>query len=320
MDLLGHPAGGRDHDDRARPCVHRLQPRAIRESTARQTLTSAPPSTRRLLLVLGFLSFASAYSSVVAIPLLLDIADEFRISAGAAGAVVAAYGLPGILVPLLIGPYSDRRGHKRVLVGGSILQAIGTLLAAVAPSFELLVLSRLLGGIGWSLIYPNISAVVGGSAESGSKGRALSAIIGISTMATIVGVPIAGLVADATSWRSSLGLVAVLGFASAIVVWRALPDDGVHGAGAGTALLYRRIFANPSASAALVSSFLGSVFWFTWVTFFVVYFQQTYFMSLSAASTLGLTLGIGILVGKIGRAAGKEGGKNDAWADREARK
>jgi DHA1 family inner membrane transport protein len=234
---------------------------------------------------------------VVAIPLLLDIADEFRISAGAAGAVVAAYGVPGILVPLLMGPYSDRRGRKRLLVGGSILQGVGTLLAAVAPSFELLVLSRVLGGIGWSLIYPNVSAVVGGSAESGSKGRALSAIIGINTMATIVGVPIAGLVADASTWRSSLGLVAVLGFASAIVVWRSLPADGVQGAGAGTALLYRRIFSSRSASAVLLSSFLGSVFWFTWVTFFVVYFQQTYAMSLSAASTLGLTLGIGILVG-----------------------
>ena len=196
-----------------------------------------------------------------------------------------------------MGPYSDRRGRKRLLVGGSVLQGVGTLLAAVAPSFELLVLSRILGGVGWSLIYPNVSAVVGGSAERGSKGRALSAIIGINTMATIVGVPIAGLVADASTWRSSLGLVAMLGFAAAIVVWRSLPDDDARGAGAGTALLYRRIFSSRSASAVLLSSFLGSVFWFTWVTFFVVYFQQTYAMSLSAASALGLTLGIGILVG-----------------------
>ena len=151
-------------------------------------------------MVLGFLSFASAYGSVVAVPLLLDIAQEFGTSAGAAGAVVAAYGLPGILVPLLMGPYSDRRGRKRLLVGGAVIQGAGTLLGAIAPSLELLVASRLIGGIGWSLISPNVSAVVGASAARGSRGRAMSAIIGMNTMATIAGVPLAGLVADASTW------------------------------------------------------------------------------------------------------------------------
>ena len=247
--------------------------------------------------MLGFLSFASAYGSVVAVPLLLDIAQEFGTSAGAAGAVVAAYGIPGILVPLLMGPYSDRRGRKGLLVGGAVIQGIGTLLGAIAPSLELLVASRLVGGIGWSLIYPNVSAVVGASAAKGARGRAMSAIIGMNTMATMVGVPIAGLVADASTWRYSLGLVALLAFGSAVIVSRSLPSDPAPAATAGTALLYRRIFSSRSATAVLLSSFLGSIFWFTWVTFFVVYFQQTHALSLTAASSLGLTLGFGILIG-----------------------
>ena len=247
--------------------------------------------------MLGFLSFASAYGSVVAVPLLLGIAREFGTSAGAAGAVVAAYGIPGILVPLLMGPYSDRRGRKRLLVAGAVIQGVGTLLGAVAPTLEVLVASRLIGGIGWSLIYPNVSAVVGASAAKGSRGRAMSAIIGMNTMATIVGVPIAGLVADASTWRYSLGLVAVLAFGSAMVVSRWLPGDLPSAATTRTATLYRRIFSSRSATAVLLSSFLGSIFWFTWVTFFVVYFQQTQALSLTAASSLGLTLGFGILIG-----------------------
>ena len=234
---------------------------------------------------------------MVAVPLLLDIAREFGTSTGSAGAVVAAYGVAGILVPLLMGPYSDRRGRKRLLVAGAVIQGMGTLLGAVAPTLEVLVASRLIGGIGWSLIYPNVSAVVGASAAKGTRGRAMSAMIGMNTMATIAGVPVAGLVADASTWRYSLGLVAVLAFGSALIVSRWLPGDLPQAATTGVATLYRRIFSSRSATAVLLSSFLGSIFWFTWVTFFVVYFQQTHAMSLAAASSLGLTLGFGILIG-----------------------
>ena len=211
--------------------------------------------------------------------------------------MVAAYGVPGVLVPLLMGPYSDRRGRKRLLVAGAVIQGVGTLLGAIAPSLELLVASRLIGGIGWSLIYPNVSAVVGASAAKGTRGRAMSAIIGMNTMATIAGVPIAGLVADASTWRYSLGVVAVLAFISGVIVSRSLPSDPPQAATAGTANLYRTIFSSRSATAVLLSSFLGSVFWFTWVTFFVVYFQQSHALSLTVASSRGLTLGFGILIG-----------------------
>ncbi len=226
-----------------------------------------------------------------------EIANEFGTSAGTAGVVAASYGVPGILIPLLLGPYSDASGRKRLLVGGALLLGCGTLLASVAPSLEMLLLARVLAGVGSSVIYPNISAAVGASAQADQRGRALSTIIGMNTMATIVGVPIAGLIADASTWRVSVGLVSALPLVAAIVLGRSLPEQRPGMAGTSAALVYGRILASRSAVAALLSSLLGSIFWFIWATFFVVFFQRTYDLSLSAASTIGLTLGLGILIG-----------------------
>jgi predicted MFS family arabinose efflux permease len=61
--------------------------------------------------------------------------------------------------------------------------------------------------------------------------------------------------------------------------------------------MYRLILRNPSAVAAIVSSLLGSLYWFTWVTYLVVFFQVTYGLSEGVASTYSLTLGVGVLIG-----------------------
>jgi predicted MFS family arabinose efflux permease len=61
--------------------------------------------------------------------------------------------------------------------------------------------------------------------------------------------------------------------------------------------MYRLILSYSSAVAAIISSFLGSLYWFTWITYLVVFFQHTYGLSEGTASTYSLTLGLGVLIG-----------------------
>jgi predicted MFS family arabinose efflux permease len=252
---------------------------------------------RTLLLVLGFLTFASVYANVVIVPVLVLIAGEFGTSTGTAGLVAAAYGVPGIVVAVIAGPYSDRFGRKWFLVGGSLLMGIATLLSALATSFEVLVLTRALAGMGASVIFPNVNATIGDVYPYRERGRAISTVIGMNTMASIIGLPVAGILAEATSWRVSVagvGLLAVI--ASVALVF--LLDVRRPEADPGRARsLFRQIAASPSAVAALASSLFGALFWFTWGTFFIVFFQRTYDLSLGTASTVGLTLGVGVLIG-----------------------
>lgn len=268
-----------------------------------------------LLGSLGFLSFGAVYANVVMAPVLTQVAREFGTSTGTAGLVVAAYGVPGIATALIAGPYSDRIGRKPFLVGGALLMAVCTALAAVMPTFELLVLMRALAGIGASVLFPNISATIADNFDYLERGRAISTVIGLNTMASIIGIPLAGIVAELTSWRVSLLIVAALSLGAALtflfVIPRSRPVDEVRRARA----LFASIVAKRSALAAIVSSLMGALFWFTWVTYSVVYFEQVHGLSPSVAAMVAFTLGLGVLVGSQigGRLGDRLGHRRIVW-------
>jgi predicted MFS family arabinose efflux permease len=271
----------------------------------------SPGERRRLLGLLGFLTFNAVYVGVVMAPVLTQIASEFSITTGTAGLVVAAYGAPGIVVAVLTGPYSDRLGRKRFLVTGSLIMGIFTLLSAFATSFAVLVAMRIIAGIGGSLIFPNTTATVGDNFPYRERGSAMGTVIGLNTMAGVIGVPLAGVLAQATSWRVSVGLVGVLAVAAGLLlVWKLRP--------AQTPLsesrirdMYRSIVTNRSALGAIGSSFLGALYWFTWATYIVVFFENVFGLEQGVASILALTQGLGVLFGSQlgGRLGGRIGHK-----------
>ena len=256
-----------------------------------------PGERRRLLGLLGFLSFNAVYVGVVMAPVLTQIAGEFNITTGTAGLVVAAYGAPGIVVAVLTGPYSDRFGRKRFLVTGSLIMGLFTLLSAFATSFAVLVAMRIVAGIGGSVIFPNTTATVGDNFSYRDRGSAMGTVIGLNTMAGVIGVPLAGVLAEATSWRVSVGLVGVLSIAAALLLlWKLRPAQ-THLSESAIRDMYRSIVTNRSALGAIGSSFLGALYWFTWATYIVVFFENMFRLSEGVASILALTQGLGVLLG-----------------------
>ena len=248
-----------------------------------------PGERRRLLGLLGFLSFNAVYVGVVMAPVLTQIAGEFNITTGTAGLVVAAYGAPGIVVAVLTGPYSDRFGRKRFLVTGSLIMGLFTLLSAFATSFAVLVAMRIIAGIGGSVIFPNTTATVGDNFSYRDRGSAMGTVIGLNTMAGVIG--------EATSWRVSVGLVGVLSIAAALLLlWKLRPAQ-THLSESAIRDMYRSIVTNRSALGAIGSSFLGALYWFTWATYIVVFFENMFRLSEGVASILALTQGLGVLLG-----------------------
>ncbi|MGH2492733.1 MAG: MFS transporter, partial [Candidatus Limnocylindria bacterium] len=198
---------------------------------------------------------------------------------------------------LLAGPYSDRFGRRRFLIAGAVLMGVFTVLSAFATSFEMLFTLRAIAGIGGSLIFPNANALIGDLFAYRERGRAMSTIIGFNTMASVIGVPVAGVVAEATSWRVSVGLVGVLAILAGVALVFFLKPAKGNGSVERIWQMYRGVLGNASAVAAVISSFLGSLYWFTWITYLVVFFQHTFGLSQGTASTYSLTMGLGVLIG-----------------------
>ena len=117
------------------------------------------------------------------------------------------------------------------------------------------------------------------------------------TMASVIGVPLAGIVAEGTSWRVSVAIVGVLSIAAAgLLFWKLRPAQTPLNS-ARVRELYHSIVTNRSALGAIASSLLGSLYWFTWSTYIVVFFEQSFGLSQGLASTFALTQGLGVLVG-----------------------
>ena len=257
----------------------------------------SPRERRTLIALLGFLTFNAVYSGIVTAPVLTQIAGEYDITTGTAGLVVAAYGAPGILVAVLTGPYSDRFGRKRFLVTGSLIMGVFTLLSAFATSFAVLMGTRIIAGIGASVIFPNVTATVGDNFTYRERGNVMGTVIGLNTMAGVIGVPLAGIIAEATSWRVAIGMVGILSvLASLLLLWKLRPAQ-IPLNESRIAEMYRSILTNRSALGAIGSSFLGALYWFTWATYIVVFFETAFGLSQGVASTFALTQGLGVLLG-----------------------
>ncbi|TMC70136.1 MAG: MFS transporter [Chloroflexi bacterium] len=263
----------------------------------RPTVGLSSRERRTLIALLGFLTFNAVYSGIVTAPVLTQIAGEYEITTGTAGLVVAAYGAPGILVAVLTGPYSDRFGRKRFLVAGSLIMGVFTLLSAFATGFAVLVGTRIIAGIGASVIFPNVTATVGDNFTYRERGNVMGTVIGLNTMAGVIGVPLAGIIAEATSWRVAIGMVGILSvLASLLLLWKLRPAQ-IPLNESRIAEMYRSILTNRSALGAIGSSFLGALYWFTWATYIVVFFERAFGLSQGVASTFALTQGLGVLLG-----------------------
>jgi predicted MFS family arabinose efflux permease len=256
-------------------------------------------SSRAVLLgSLGFLSFAAVYNNIVVSPVLVDIARDLGVSVGTAGLLVTAYGIPGVVVGILAGPLSDRYGRKAFLVSGTAIMSALTMLGGIVPGFSYLLLTRVGAGVGASVLFPNINAAIADEFPYQQRGRAMSTVITMNQLATIVGVPLAGLVAGLSSWRVSFVMVGALGLVSALVVTRSMqPAAPSRGSNVGTRELLSSVLGDASIRAAIASSLLGSIFWFTWITYVVAFFVERFGLPTATASLIVLVTGLGIVGG-----------------------
>jgi predicted MFS family arabinose efflux permease len=104
------------------------------------------------------------------------------------------------------------------------LFVVSNLITAVAPTFGIALLSRMLAGLGAAMFSP--TATGGGSmlVPPERRGYALSVIVAGLTGATALGSPIGAVIGGLGDWRWTMVFVSTLGMASLLGVWTLLPE------------------------------------------------------------------------------------------------
>ena len=151
---------------------------------------SAPGRWLLAVAVLGSgIAFLDATVVNVALP---DIGRDLHASTSTLQWILNGYTLTLASLILLGGSLGDRYGRRRVFVSGTGLFTIASLLCAVAPNAELLVVARLVQGVGGALLTPGSLAMVESGFRPADRARAIGAWSGLGAVAGALGPLVGG--------------------------------------------------------------------------------------------------------------------------------
>jgi MFS transporter, DHA1 family, multidrug resistance protein len=179
---------------------------------------------------MGFPEFVVVIASIMALnpfaldmmmPALPNIAAAFQIPVPNQLQEVLSVFLIGFgLGQFVMGTLSDRFGRRPVLLGGMILYCVASVLAISAPSFEALLLARVLQGLGTSATRVIATSIV----RDCYTGRRMASVMSLATMVFIAVPVIAPSFGEAlmlwTGWRGIFAVLMVYG--ALALVWSAL--------------------------------------------------------------------------------------------------
>jgi MFS family permease len=128
------------------------------------------PRTVRLFRVLIYcLTFASSATQYAIVPILPVYAHRLALSGVQQGALLSATGIATLAFALPAGVLSDRFGPRRLTLCAGGLMTAALLIQAVAPTFPALMVSRLVFGVGFGMIWTAGLSWLAGAAPGGSS-------------------------------------------------------------------------------------------------------------------------------------------------------
>lgn len=125
---------------------------------------------------------------------------------------------------LLGGALGDRLGRRRVFTAGLLAFTAASLLCAIAPSVELLIVARLLQGVGGALLTPGSLAMIESGFRPQDRARAIGAWSGLGGVAVAIGPLLGGWLIDVVSWRLIFLINVPIGIAVAYCATRFVPE------------------------------------------------------------------------------------------------
>lgn len=247
---------------------------------------------RILLLALG--SFAIGTDTFVVAGVLPEIVRDLNITVDEAGQTVTVFAVTfGVLSPILAA-LTAKIPRRTLLLISLALFGGANVLSVLAPSFGVLLLTRVLAGAGASMYTPVAAATAAALAPPERRGRALALVLGGTTAATVLGVPVAAFLGSQFGWRVTFGFVAVLAIVALAMLATVLPTvplAPIPDLGARMRLLVR-----PDVLAAIATTFLFFVGGFTVYTYIAPALMENAGVT-SALSALLLLFGIAGVIG-----------------------
>jgi DHA1 family inner membrane transport protein len=178
-----------------------------------------PPAVFALALA----AFCIGSTEFIVSGILLSVSSDLGVSIPTAGLLVTGYATGVAVGGPLLGLLMTRIPLKPAILGVMAIFAVGQLLCALAPNYELLLGARLVSACGHGVFFGVASVAVSQLVPAERRGAALSLFVGGITVANILGLPGGTAIGNAFGWRITFVVIAVLAVLSVLAVFIALP-------------------------------------------------------------------------------------------------
>jgi EmrB/QacA subfamily drug resistance transporter len=176
--------------------------------------------TLALLCAVAFLDFVDASIVNIALP---SIRRDLHFSVASLVWVVGAYLLSYGGFMLLGGRAADLLGRRRILIAGTVLLGVSSLIGGLAGSEGILIAARLSQGMGAAMMLPAALSILTTSfTEGADRNTAIGVWGGVGGLASAVGVLLGGLLTEGPGWRwvffvNPIAAIVVLGGIFALI-------------------------------------------------------------------------------------------------------
>lgn len=160
--------------------------------------------------LLGLMAAISPLSLSIPVQSIPEIAETFATPYGAAQLIVSAFLFSFAVSQLVVGPLSDRLGRKPVLYGGLLIYGLASIGAALATSIELLIIARVLQGMGGCAALVTPRAVVQDTHKGIEAARMMAFVAMLQSVAPAVGPILGGGIDTWLGWRAIFWFLAVI--------------------------------------------------------------------------------------------------------------
>jgi EmrB/QacA subfamily drug resistance transporter len=194
---------------------------ATEETPATETAPPEPP--RGPIVDAAMLGLASGailvpLNSTMLAVALPSIMSEFDVTAATVASLVTIYlGAVAIALPTG-GSLGDRFGHRRTFLVGVVAFGLASALAAIATSFEILAVSRVLQAASGALVSTSSVSLLRITAPADRRGAVFGTFDMLVSVSAAIGPLIGGLIVGGLGWRAMFVLAVPVALVAAILV------------------------------------------------------------------------------------------------------
>ncbi|GAK25049.1 MULTISPECIES: MFS transporter [Serratia] len=260
------------------------------------------------LLALTISAFAIGTTEFVIVGLIPTIAQQLGVTVPSAGLLVTIYAIGVAIGAPVLTALTGRVPRKLLLISLMVLFTLGNLLAWQSPSYESLVVARLLTGLAHGVFFSIGSTIATSLVAKEKAASAIAIMFGGLTVALVTGVPLGTFIGQHFGWRETFLAVSLIGVIATVASVILVPNNIKNQASASIGEQFK-VLTHPRLLLIYAITALGYGGVFTTFTFLAPMMQELAGFSAPAVSWILLAYGIAVAIGNIwgGKLADRHG-------------